>query len=133
MRQNCIRGTCGWQRGTCGSQRGTVSTISQITQTQTQDEPATLPSVASPSLSMEPSAMGPNRGAAALCKPIAGIRRPGALWMHWVLLFGALKWHPSENGEMDRAPLLGSCCSIGQCNNQPNDDVSGGGGVEEEI
>jgi len=82
---------------------------------------------------MEPSTMGQNRSAAALCKPIAGIRRPGALWMHWVLLFGALKWHPSENGEMDRAPLLGSCCSIGQCNNQPNDDVSGGGGVEEEI
>ena len=114
LRENCIRGTCG-------------------TQTQTQDAPATLPSAASPSLSMEPSAMGPNRGAAALCKPIAGIRRPGALWMHWVLLFGALKWHPSENGEMDRAPLLGSCCSIGQCNNRPNDDVSGGGGVEEEI
>ncbi len=33
----------------------------------------------------------------------------------------------------DRAPLLGSCCSIGQCNNRPNNDVSGGGGVEEEI
>ena len=34
---------------------------------------------------------------------------------------------------MDRAPLLGSCCLIGQCNNQLNDDVSGGRGVEEEI
>jgi hypothetical protein len=77
--QICIRGICGWQRGTSGSQRGTVFTISQHTQTQTQDEPATLPSAALPSLSMEPSTMGPNRGAAAPCKPSAGTRRPDAL------------------------------------------------------
>ena len=94
--QNCICGTCGGQRGTCGSQRGTVSTISQHTQTQTQDDPATLPSAASPSLSMEPSAMGPNRGAAAPCKPIAGTRRPGARALLLIPLFGAPKWHPSK-------------------------------------
>ena len=88
IRQNCIRGTCGWQHGTCGSQRGTVSTISQITQTQTQDEPATLPSVALPSLSMEPSAMGPNRGAADLYEPIAGTRRTGSGLLWWNPLIG---------------------------------------------
>ena len=57
------------------------------------------------------------------CKPIAGTWHPGAWWMHWVLLFGAPKWHPSENSEMDRVLLLGGCCSMGWCNNQPNDSV----------
>jgi hypothetical protein len=95
--QICIRGTCRWQRGTCGSQRGTVFTISQHTQTQTQDEPATLPSAASPSLSMEPSAMGPNRGAAAPCKTIAGTRRTGLGSLWWNSLIGAPQWHPAKN------------------------------------
>jgi hypothetical protein len=61
-----------------------------------KDEPATLPSAASPSLSMEPSAMGLNRGAAAPCKPIEGTRHPGASALLLIPLFGEPKWHPSK-------------------------------------
>jgi hypothetical protein len=95
--QICIRGTCGWQCGTCRLQRGTVFTISQHTQTHTQDELATLPSAASPSLSMEPSAMGPNHGAAAPCTTIAGTRRTGSGSLLRNSLIGAPQWHPAKS------------------------------------
>lgn len=72
-----------------------------------------------------------NRGAAALYESNAGGRRPGFRVLRWIPLFGAPKWHPSKNREMDGAPVLGGRYSMGRRNNQPNDSFGGGGGALE--
>ena len=74
-----------------------------------------------------------NRGAAALYESNAGGRRPGFRVLRWIPLFGAPKWHPSKNREMDGAPVLGGRYSMGRRNNQPNDSFGGRGGAREEM
>ena len=77
--------------------------------TQHQDEPppaAARPRAALPSLSMEASAMDPNRGAAAPHEPSAGVRRLGLGSPAFVPLFLAPKWHPSKNREVGGASTL---------------------------
>jgi hypothetical protein len=56
-----------------------------------------LPPAASPSLSIESSAMDPNLVAAAPYEPVSGARRTGSgsLWRN--PLIGAPQWHPAKN------------------------------------
>jgi hypothetical protein len=74
--------------------------------------------------------MDPNRGAAALYESNAGGQRPGSRVMRWIALFGAPKWHPSKNREMDGAPILGGRYSMGRRNNLPNNRFGGGWAFE---
>jgi hypothetical protein len=88
----------------------------------------TLPPAASSSLSMETSAMDPNRFAAAPYEPTAGARCPGlgSLWQD--PLIGAPQWHPSKNWEMGGASVLGGRHFFNRHNNQPKFGCGGGGG-----
>ncbi len=86
-----------------------------------------------PSLSMASSAMDPNLSTAAPYEPDGGVRCPGSRALRLVPLLGAPKWRLSEYWETGGATALNGRCSMGRCNNQPNDDVGEGGGIGEAI
>jgi hypothetical protein len=91
-----------------------------------------VPPAALHSLSMATSVMDPNRSTAAPYESNVGGWRQGLRLLRLIPLFGAPKWHPSENWEMGGAPGLGGRHSTVIHNNQPNDGVGCGGGMGEE-
>jgi hypothetical protein len=78
--------------------------------------------------------MDPNRGTGAPYEPDGGVRHPGLRALHLVPFFGAPKWRPSEYCKTGGALALNGRCSMGRCNNQPNNGVGEGGrGIGEAI
>jgi hypothetical protein len=73
--------------------------------------------------------MDPNRFAAAPYEPTAGARRPGlgSLWQDPLIVVPL--WHPSKNGEMGGASVLGGRRFFNRHNNQPKFGCGGGGGA----